>query len=398
MTQPHLRVSVIIPSYNRASYLPLALDSVFSQTYPVAEIIIIDDGSTDNTREVIRCYGSQISFYQQLHGGVSAARNKGLELAQGEIISWCDADDVWESSFLERTVSLLQNERQLDGVYAGVVHIDSKGNRLSQENRVVVPPDQLYAALADDCFIQTTGFLMRKRCFDQVGGFDIHFDICEDYDMFLRMAKNYRIMGLGEPLVQYRVHTQNTVGNTAKWCESRLALTRKHFGDPRQGTAGMSAQQRRAHAYAYRAAAIKCLQDGGDDQGWRFLREGAVIWPDILGQLSTLYELVCGHQPAGLRGDVARVNLPQRESYMQQHLNELFQQADTALASNRDSAYGNTYLTLGMLGDQGGDRSAARHYLWTALHYRPRFLTDYLFMRRLIKVSIGLRHRPASAS
>ena len=393
-----LRVTTIIPSYNRADYLPLALDSVLGQTYSVSEIIIVDDGSTDNTREVVKRYEGQVRFYAQNHGGVSAARNKGLELAQGEIISWCDADDMWEPSFLWRTVSLLENDQQVDGVYAGVMHIDSDGKRLPQENRMTVPPDQLYAALADDCFIQTTGFVMRQRCFDQAGWFDTEFDISEDYDMFLRLAQNFRIVGLGEPLVRYRVHQQNTVSNTAKWCESRLALTRKHFGDPRQSTAGMTGQQRRAHACAYRAVAIKCLQDGADDQGWQYLRQGASLWPEILGQLDTLYELVCGNQPPGLRGDAGHMNLPQRESYMRQHLHELFRQADPALVAQRSSAYGNTYLTLGMLGDQAGNPSAARHYLWTALRYQSTFLIDYRFMRRLLKVSAGLKRRPAIAS
>ncbi len=398
MIQQLLHVSVIIPSYNRASYLPRALDSVLGQTYPVSEIIIVDDGSTDGTCEVVQHYEGKVRFHQQNHGGVSAARNKGLELARGEIIAWCDADDVWEPSFLQRAVALLDSDPQLDGVYTGVAHIDAEGRRLSQENRVTVPPDQLYAALADDCFIQTTAFVMRKHCFDQAGWFDTNFDICEDYDMFLRLARNCRIVGVGEPLVQYRVHHQNTVNNAAKWCESRLALTRKHFGDPRQGIAGMTTQQRRAHACAYRAAAIRCLQDGADDQGWRYLRQGTVIWPEILGQVSTHYELVCGNQPPGLRGDVTRVDLPQRESYMLQHLNELFQRADTALLSQRNSAYGQTYWTLGMLSDQANDQAAARHYLWTALRYRPAFLVNYPFTRRLIKVLLGLKPRPAPHS
>ncbi len=374
--------------------MPLALDSVLGQTYPVSEIVIVDDGSTDNTREVMKRYEGKVQLYQQNHGGVSAARNKGLEMAQYEVIAWCDADDVWEPSFLECTVRLLENEPELDGVYAGVVHRDSNGNRLPQENRIVVPPDQLYAALADDCFIQTTAFVMRKECFDQAGWFDTHFDISEDYDMFLRLAKSCRIIGLGKPLVQYRVHQQNTVGNTAKWCDSRLALTRKHFGDPRQGVENMTMQQLRAHAHAYRAAAIKCVQDGKDEQGWQYLRQGAIIWPEILSRLGTLYELVCGNQPPGLRGDASRLNLAQRAIYMRQHLEMLFQLGGAALAPYRGIAYGNTYLALGMLSDQAGNQLAARKYLWTALRHHPQFIAAYSFARRLLKVSLGVKRRP----
>lgn len=382
-----LSISTIIPSYNRANYLRLALDSVLGQAYPVTEIIIIDDGSTDNTREVVKQYEGRVRFYQQNHGGVSAARNKGLELAQCEIIAWCDADDVWEPTFLQRTVSLLENDPRLDGVYAGVVHIDSDGNRLPQENCVAVPPDQLYAALADDCFIQTTAFIMRKRCFDQAGWFDTDFDISEDYDMFLRLARNCRIVGLGEPLVQYRVHQQNTVANTTRWCELRLALTRKHFGDPREGAAEMTVQQRRAHAYAYRGAAIKCLQDDADDQGWQYLHQGALIWPEMLRQLSTMYELVCGNQASGLRGDATRLNLPQREAYMLRYLNTLFGPTNTTLARYRSSAFGNTYLAMGMLSDQADDWPAARHYLLKALQANPRLISQFVVLRRLLKVS-----------
>ncbi len=386
-----LNVSVIIPSFNRANYLSLALDSVLEQTYPVAEIIIVDDGSTDNTSEVVKQYASRVRFFQQNHGGVSAARNKGLELARGEIIAWCDADDVWEPTFLQRTVGLLENDPQLDGVYAGVTHIDSDGHRLPQDNRVTVPPEQLYTALADDCFIQTTGFIMRQRCFTHAGWFDTNFDISEDYDMFLRLAQNCRIVGLGEPLVQYRVHHQNTVANTAKWCESRLALTRKHFGDPRENLSGLTTQQRRAHAYAYRATAIKCLQDNADDQGWQYLRQGASIWPEILSELSTAYELICGNQAPGLRGDATRLNLSQREVYMRGRLNDLFRKAEAAVVAQQKNAISNTYLALAMLSDQAANGAAARHYLFASLRAKPSLMCQTTVLRRLLKVLGGAR-------
>jgi hypothetical protein len=236
-----------------------------------------------------------------------------------------------------------------------------------------------------------------KRCFDQAGWFDTKFDISEDYDMFLRLARNFHIVGLGEPLVGTRAsaehgeqHSQVVRVAPGPHAQAFWRSTAKYSRNDRAAAAGT--------CLAYRAVAIKCLQDGTDDQGWQYLRQGAIIWPEILSQAGTLYELVCGNQPPGLRGDARHMNLPQRESYMRQHLDELFRQADTALVSQRNRAYGNTYLTLGMLGDQAGDQSAARHYLWTALRYQPTFLIDYPFMRRLIKVSAGLKRRPAIAS
>src|SRR5512141_170042 len=147
MTQPLLRVSVIIPSYNRANYLPLAIDSILAQTDPATEIIIVDDGSTDNTPDVVKSFGDKVRFYEQHHAGVSAARNYGLSLARGNVIAWLDADDLWEPEFLASTVPLLENDPTLDGVYTGIVHIDEAGNLLSQMSIKTVPPRQLFSAL-----------------------------------------------------------------------------------------------------------------------------------------------------------------------------------------------------------------------------------------------------------
>jgi glycosyltransferase involved in cell wall biosynthesis len=386
-----LRVTTIIPSYNRANYLPLAVDSVLGQTYPVAEIIVVDDGSTDNTREVLKSYEGKVRFYQQNHGGVSAARNKGLELAQGEVIAWCDADDLWDLDFLITTVPQLESDNTLDGVYAGVAHIDSAGNLLPQENRMAVAPDKLYEALAEDCFIQTTAFVARKRCFDQAGSFDLQFHICEDYDMWLRLARSCTIIGVSQPLVYYRIHNQNTVSNTHKWCQSRLAIADKHFGGLGVDSRALTSSQRRAHAFAYRAAAFKCVQDGLTDEGWQYLQRGVTLWPELLAQLNTFYELVCGDQPQGQRGTIKQLDVQGNSADVLRRLDKLFEQSDSMLAALQARAYGNAYLAAGMLSDQAGQWTAAIHYLFKALHANPRLGLDYLFMRRLLKVTAGPR-------
>ena len=198
-----LRVSVIVPTYNRANYLREALDSILNQSFAPYEVIVVDDGSSDNTPEVLRAYASNVRFTQQEHQGVSAARNRGLALAQGDVVAWLDADDVWETEFLSTIVPLLDERPELGGVYTGLIRIDAQGNVLPQVGVRVVPAEELYSALVEDCFIQTSTFVARKRCFDQVGAFDPQFDICEDYDMFLRLAQCCTIIGLPELLVRY---------------------------------------------------------------------------------------------------------------------------------------------------------------------------------------------------
>jgi len=381
-------VSVIIPSYNRADYLPQAIGSILAQTYPVTEIIVVDDGSTDDTLNVVQRYQGRVRFYVQNHSGVAAARNKGLELAHGDVIAWCDADDVWETDFLKATVSMLDRNPNLDGVYGGVAHIDSDGQRLPQVNCIAVPPKQLHRALSDECFLQTTAVVLRKKCFDQAGPFDAEFQICEDYDMWLRLSKRFTIVGVPRPLINYRVHSQNTVRDTSKWCQSRLAITRKHFGEL---NGPPTAQQRRAYAFAYRGAAMKCIQDGAADEGWQYLRQGVTLWPQLLARLDTLYELACGDQPPGQRGAVNQLNLERNRADLLKRLDELFAQSDSTLAVVRAATYGNTYLALGMLSEQAGHWSTARLLLLKALRANPRLGLDLSFMRRLLKVSAGPR-------
>ena len=123
------KVSVIIPTYNRAEYLPDAIDSVLAQTFRDFEVIIIDDGSTDNTREIIEKYIKRypqiIRPFYQMNSGASVARNKGIEEARGEYIAFLDSDDVWLSKKLERQVSVLERDKKI-GFFVMFCSLDEK--------------------------------------------------------------------------------------------------------------------------------------------------------------------------------------------------------------------------------------------------------------------------------
>jgi len=385
-------VSVIIPTYNRAEYLAQALQSVFNQTLSPFEVIVIDDGSTDNTADVVRAFEPRVRYFRHARNkGVSAARNRGLGVAQGEIIAWLDADDLWEPDFLATIVPLLAADAGLDGVYTGLVYIDAAGNILSQSSQKVVPPSNLFSSLLDNCFIVTCALVVRKRCLEQVGDFDTQLGICEDYDMWLRLAKTFTIIGLPTPLVRIRVHEHNTVGDTDAFCQFRLAVTQKHFGKPEGNPRTWSAERRRAHAHAFRSVALKCIQDGQADRGWRYLEEAVSIWPDLLDRLDTLYELACGDQPRGYRDQADLLDIESSGVEMLSRLDSFFAKAGPALESTRRPAYGNAYLALGMLGDQAGRWAAARRYLFQAIKANPRLLASYPVVRRLLKLCAGQR-------
>src|SRR3990167_8128796 len=120
------RVSVVIPTYNYARYLPQAIDSVLGQTYPHIEVVVVDDGSTDESRDVLRAYGSRIRWVQQERQGVSAARNRGVRESRGDLVAFLDADDRWLPTKLERQVARWCNEPELGLVHAGEEIIDER--------------------------------------------------------------------------------------------------------------------------------------------------------------------------------------------------------------------------------------------------------------------------------
>ena len=381
-----LRVSVIIPTYNRAAYLREALASVFRQSLAPWEVIVVDDGSTDETYQVIQESPGAIRFYRQAHQGVATARNLGLEKATGDLVAWLDSDDLWEPTFLATVVSLLAQDRALDGAYTGITLIDSDGAPLGTSTRLE-PPEELHNALVRDCFLAAPSVVARKKCYDQAGGFDPQFRISEDYDMWLRLARQFRIVGVPQPLVRIRVHTTNTMSDVDSLCKARLALARKHFG--RLGDIStLSDTVKAAYGYAFRSIALKYIETGQPTNGWAYLEQAVALHPPILERLDTFYELACGDQPRGYRGQADLLDIAANGADMLRRLDALFATAKQPVRALRGAAYGNAYLALGMLSDQAGDWAAARRYMLQAACHNPRLLSRS-FVRRLLKVGLG---------
>ena len=385
------RVSVIIPTYNRADYLAEALRSVLGQTRKPFEVIVVDDGSEDHTTQVVRAFEPDVRFFRQDHAGVSAARNLGLDAARGDVIAWLDADDLWEPDFLETMISRLAEDRKLDGVYSGWAHIDAAGNSLPQSSHRVVPPADLYLALTEGNFLATPAIVVRKRCFEVVGSFDTQLGICEDYDMWLRLAKDFTIAGLPAPLVRIRVHDGNTVQDTAAFSRYRLALVQKHYGSLDGSPSKWTEEKKRAVALAYREAALTYSQDGQLAEKRQYLDKAILVWPELLSRLDTFYELACDEQPRGYRGHATSLDIEGTSTAMLQWLDGLFARAGSTLEPLRRNAYGNAYLALSMLSDQSGRWQEARRHMSQAIKANPRLLGSSSVLRRLVKLYAGQR-------
>ena len=187
-------VTAIIPTYNRAKYLGTAISSVLAQSFPPAQIIVVDDGSKDNTREIVSEFGSQVEYIAKENGGKSTALNLGLQHARGKLIWIFDDDDLAEPDALRKLVKPLQENPACGFAYGDydIFTIDGSGGMRKIPVRFpTVRSEELYLAIMERSFILQQGMLVRKACYDEVGSFNETLIRSQDLDMMLRLARRY---------------------------------------------------------------------------------------------------------------------------------------------------------------------------------------------------------------
>jgi glycosyltransferase involved in cell wall biosynthesis len=203
------RVSIIIPTFNLARYIGRTLESVFAQTYTDYEVIVIDDGSTDETREVLAHYAGKLRYHHQMNKGVAAARNEGLTQAAGELIAYLDADDMWYPQKLERQVDFLDRQKQCWIVHSDTAVIDETDrtiySRFNQQTKREVPQGQCVMTVLRHGHIQPLTVLERRECLERTGGFDERLRGVDDYMRWVLLAIDGVEFGyIDEPLAMYR--------------------------------------------------------------------------------------------------------------------------------------------------------------------------------------------------
>lgn len=198
-----MKVSVIIPTYDRASILPEAVKSILAQTYRDFELYVIDDGSTDNTREVLIPYRHRLNYVYQRNRGVSAARNRGIRLSTGELVSFLDSDDLWKPTKLERQVTHLAGHPDHPVCYTEEVWI-RHGARVNPRKVHAKHSGWIFEKVLPLCIISPSSLMLRRSVLDNIGLFDETLPACEDYDLWIRMAAAYPIHLISEPLIVKR--------------------------------------------------------------------------------------------------------------------------------------------------------------------------------------------------
>jgi glycosyltransferase involved in cell wall biosynthesis len=228
MTKPI--VSVIILTYQRAYWVKEAIESVLSQTYKDYEIIVINDGSTDNTAEVLSQFQNNIKIIEQKNKGVAAARNIAINNSQGRYIAFLDDDDIWLPTKLEKQIMLLEANDKIGLIYSDMSYFDEK--EIFPETTAKKRPLPLariswmlfpYPNLTP----RPSSVVVRQETLDEIGLFDESLTTCEDYDLWLRICEKWLFYYLDEPLTMYRLSDTNMSKNQERTLISSLQVQEK---------------------------------------------------------------------------------------------------------------------------------------------------------------------------
>jgi glycosyltransferase involved in cell wall biosynthesis len=215
-------VAVVIPTYNCARHLTRAIESVLAQTYRDYQVFVIDDGSTDGTDVIMQQYADRITYVQQPNAGAAAARNRGISLSKSRYVAFLDADDVWLPAKLERQMELLNSQPEVglvcsDFLMEGVLYTSQN------DHPTRALSGHYFEYLLRHCFIFTSAVVVRRQCLDETGAFNESLKVCEDYNLWLRIASRWPVAAIPEIFV----HKYNSLGSLSA---SSSIEERLHYG------------------------------------------------------------------------------------------------------------------------------------------------------------------------
>jgi glycosyltransferase involved in cell wall biosynthesis len=273
-------VSVLIPCYNQAHFLSEAIESVLAQTYPHFEVIVVDDGSTDNTSEVAGRYPEKkVRLIRQDNRGLSRARNRGLSESEGEYVVFLDSDDRLLPGALEVGLEHLHSHPECAFVSGHYRYIAADGSALPPPAPPYVGGDHYLKLLRRNYIGMHAAVIYRREVFESVGGFRGSVDAAEDYDLYLRIARKFPICCHDEVVAEYRRHAANMSADPALMLKTVLAVLRsqrEHLKESKHHQQAYKAGVRFWQGYYGVQLAHKVLADVRDHE-WRWALRDALV-------------------------------------------------------------------------------------------------------------------------
>ena len=274
------KVSVIIPAYNSMKYLPETLSSVLEQTFTDFEVLIIDDGSSDQIEAWAQAQTDpRVKFISQKNQGVSVARNTGIKNARGEYIAFLDADDLWQPTKLEKQVNCLNANPQVGLVHNWIFLIDQYSNKTGNlwASRT---QGHVWQNLVERNTIACCSVMVRRSCFTSTGVFDPSLRSAEDWDMWIRIAAEYPVAVIEEPLASYRLLPNSKSKNFPLVEKSLSRIIEKNFAS---APAHLLHIKQRSYGYANLNLAWKAIQsvDHDEAKAWKYRAAALRYYPQL---------------------------------------------------------------------------------------------------------------------
>jgi glycosyltransferase involved in cell wall biosynthesis len=276
-------VSVIMPAYNVAPYIEAAISSVLAQTYPRFELLVVNDGSTDETQKVVQRVtehsgDSRIRSLEQSNRGLAATRNTGLRAARGSLLAFLDSDDTWHPRKLELQVAALRSREDAGFCFCFSSYMHDSGALTGTSMRASVLEPTLHEMIKRNHCGNGSTVLARRQCFEIAGEFRDDLHSCEDYEMWCRILglSDYRLFCVPESLTFYRLRATSLSFNSDKFVSNAdRAMIHLRTALPMVPASVLRA----GHAEHYRIAAWKAAMTGGDRKAWRLLRRAFGLSP-----------------------------------------------------------------------------------------------------------------------
>ena len=230
------KVTIVLPSFNRGNLLKKSIESILNQTYTNFELIVVDDGSTDNTESVvdkIKKKDKRVIYLKHMKNmGASAARNSGIRIAKGEFIAFQDSDDIWKPNKLEKQMEIFEKTSEKTAVvYTGFL-------KILNTKKIYFPPPYIrgkegyiYNSLLKENFITTQTILIRRNVFKEIGIFDEQLPRLQDWDLFLRISKSFEFKFINEPLVIVKVTKDSISSNKENLIKAYQIILKKNISE-----------------------------------------------------------------------------------------------------------------------------------------------------------------------
>jgi glycosyltransferase involved in cell wall biosynthesis len=287
------RITAIIPTFNSRGYIRDTVESVLGQTYPVHEVIVVDDGSTDGTEQVLASYAGRVRYIRQQNAGPPAARNNGVAHATGDWVALLDSDDLWVRTKIERQMEYLEVHPDCGLIYTDMKTFDDTGvieESVKVSRNLTLPSGHIFPQMFAETLFQTSAVMIRKSCLDAVGGFDETLRMGDDYELFLRIARHFELGYIDMPLVLYRQHpTQGTrtwgkqLQHGVPWEALVLKKITNLYPEIFEELGRHNIQRRLSKPYV--ALAYACFAEGDHRNARQLTRQALRYWPSNFSYL-----------------------------------------------------------------------------------------------------------------